>query len=119
MRELRLWFTFAVAVLSVLCLDVSSGGCVWFDQCGNSPNSTLKTLNCKYDGEPGKVEIQSNKLQSKQISCLAWHNCGTSFGGKYFENNKGKSIKRSFIKVQATTGLADEFSKNPTILEEK
>ena len=93
MRELRLWLTAAVAVLSG-CLDVSSGGCVWFDQCGNSPNSTLKTLNCKYDGDPGKGIMQSNELQRKQISCLAWHYCGTSFGGRYFENNNtGKSIK--------------------------
>ena len=86
MRELRLWLTAAVVVLSG-CLDVSSGGCVWFDQCGNSPNSTLKTLNCKYDGDPGKGIMQSNELQRKQISCLAWQYCGTSFGGRYFENN--------------------------------
>ena len=63
MRIVRFWLTVAVTVLSGCCSDVSSTGCVWFDQCGNSPNSTLKTLNCKYEGDPGKVIIQSTILQ--------------------------------------------------------
>lgn len=30
--------------------------CIWFDECGPdpTPGRTSKTLNCYYDGEPGK-----------------------------------------------------------------
>ena len=54
---------FLVIILSMKNVEVISKKtdneekCIWFDECGPdpTPRRSSKTLNCAYDGEPGKI----------------------------------------------------------------
>ncbi len=49
----------AGVAVAVLCAAVNadSAGCVWYDECGKDP-SDGRTLNCRYDGQPGQANAQ-------------------------------------------------------------